>query len=69
LVIFRDKLADVGIRRLSEVALRIPGEVKFRRGKMIRFVLKESHPLAKQVLAGIKRLFSKSGKPKILDKI
>jgi Transposase DDE domain group 1 len=66
---FRDSpFADAGIYRIVKELLPIPGKVTVQGGQLVKLRLKESHPLARPMLACLTRLFDQFGTPGILRK-
>ena len=66
---FRDSpFADAGIYRMVKELLPIPGKVTVQGGQLVKLRLKESHPLARPMLACLTRLFDRFGTPGILRK-
>ncbi len=56
-------LAGLGTTRLVEDVFRIPGRLIFQHDRLTEVVLKQSHPLAEPVKAGLERLLAHFGYP------
>jgi Transposase DDE domain group 1 len=66
---FRDSpFADAGIYRIVKELLPISGKVTVQGGQVVKLRLKESHPLARPMLACLTRFFDHFGTPRILRK-
>lgn len=49
------RIADFGLVRLMEAVLKVPGEVEIRGERIKRIWLKGTHPLAQEVLGGVRQ--------------
>lgn len=56
-------LAQFGPLRLTQDLLTIPGRLHFKRNRLTKVELKESHPYAAQVAQGLQRLLDHFGNP------